>query len=206
MTVWRIVTLTMANDSQLGTDVNCGLPTSSCRCGARAITEALFFTMDRRERAPHVATDGRWNRCAASMAVLAESGGKPHYLTPGKWQHPHVRTQTGITAQAHQLTNAERVVSGWPADSIFYHAIKGAFDAVLVMYHDQGHIPVKVHGFEKSVSVALGLPLLRTAVDHGTAFDIAGKGSANAESMVEAIKMAIWLRQGKGLTGKRVGR
>jgi 4-hydroxythreonine-4-phosphate dehydrogenase len=90
----------------------------------------------------------------------------------------------------------------FPADSIFNRAIKGDFDVVLVMYHDQGHIPVKVHGFEKSVSVALGLPFLRTSVDHGTAFDIAGKGIANAESIKEAIKTAAWLSQGKGLDGK----
>jgi 4-hydroxythreonine-4-phosphate dehydrogenase len=87
----------------------------------------------------------------------------------------------------------------FPADSIFNRAINGEFDAVLVMYHDQGHIPVKVHGFEKSVSVALGLPFLRTSVDHGTAFDIAGKGIANAESITEAIKTAVRLSQGKGL-------
>jgi len=91
-----------------------------------------------------------------------------------------------------------------PADSIFYRAIKGEFDVVLVMYHDQGHIPVKVHGFENSVSVALGLPFLRTAVDHGTAFDIAGKGIANAESMAEAVKTAVWLSQGRGLVGKDI--
>jgi 4-hydroxythreonine-4-phosphate dehydrogenase len=90
----------------------------------------------------------------------------------------------------------------FPADSIFNRAIKGEFDVVLVMYHDQGHIPVKVHGFEKSVSVALGLPFLRTSVDHGTAFDIAGKGIANAESIEEAIKTAVRLSQGKGLAGK----
>jgi 4-hydroxythreonine-4-phosphate dehydrogenase len=90
----------------------------------------------------------------------------------------------------------------FPADSIFNRAIKGDFDVVLVMYHDQGHIPVKVYGFEKSVSVALGLPFLRTSVDHGTAFDIAGKGIANAESIEEAIKTAVWLSQGKGLEGK----
>ena len=90
----------------------------------------------------------------------------------------------------------------FPADSIFNRAINGEFDVVLVMYHDQGHIPVKVHGFEKSISVALGLPFLRTSVDHGTAFDIAGKGIANAESMEEAIKTAVWLSQGKGLAGK----
>lgn len=79
----------------------------------------------------------------------------------------------------------------FPADSVFYRAINGEFDAVLAMYHDQGHIPIKVYGFEKSVSIALGLPLVRTSVDHGTAFDIAGKGVANHESLVEAIKIAV---------------
>jgi len=85
----------------------------------------------------------------------------------------------------------------FPADSIFTQAINGAFDAVLTMYHDQGHIPVKVHDFERSISIALGLPVLRTSVDHGTAFDIAGKGIANAESMVEAIKAAVRLNRGE---------
>jgi 4-hydroxythreonine-4-phosphate dehydrogenase len=67
------------------------------------------------------------------------------------------------------------------------------------MYHDQGHIAIKVHGLERSTSVNLGLPFIRTSVDHGTAFDIAGKGVANAESMVEAIKVAVSLASGKGL-------
>ena len=90
----------------------------------------------------------------------------------------------------------------FPADSVFNRAIRGEFDAVLVMYHDQGHIPIKVHGFEKSVSVALGLPFLRTSVDHGTAFDIAGKGIANAQSMEEAITMTVRLIRGKWLIEK----
>ena len=94
----------------------------------------------------------------------------------------------------------------FPADSVFNRAINGKFDVVLALYHDQGHIPIKVYGFEKSVSVALGLPFVRTSVDHGTAFDIAGKGVANAESMAEAMKTVVWLSQGKGLTGKGVGR
>jgi 4-hydroxythreonine-4-phosphate dehydrogenase len=81
----------------------------------------------------------------------------------------------------------------YPADSIFIRAIKGEFDAVLAMYHDQGHIPIKAYGFDKSVSVALGFPFIRTSVDHGTAFDIAGKGIASAESMIEAIKVAVSL-------------
>jgi 4-hydroxythreonine-4-phosphate dehydrogenase len=86
-----------------------------------------------------------------------------------------------------------------PADTVFNQAIDGMYDAVLCMYHDQGHIPVKVHGFEESVSINLGFPLVRTSVDHGTAFDIAGKGIASAISMAEAIKLAAAIASGKGL-------
>jgi len=81
----------------------------------------------------------------------------------------------------------------YPADSIFNRAISGEFDVVLAMYHDQGHIAVKVHGFENSVAVTLGLPFVRTSVDHGTAFDIAGKGIADHQSMIEAIVTAVEL-------------
>jgi 4-hydroxythreonine-4-phosphate dehydrogenase len=80
-----------------------------------------------------------------------------------------------------------------PADSVFFRAIRGEFDAVVAMYHDQGHIPIKTHGFERSVTVTLGLPIVRTSVDHGTAFDIAWKGLADEESMVEAIRLAARL-------------
>ena len=88
----------------------------------------------------------------------------------------------------------------FPADSVFNRAIGGEFDVVLAMYHDQGHIPIKVYGFDRSVSVALGLPFVRTSVDHGTAFDIAGKGIANSQSLEEAIKMAIKLSEEKRLS------
>ena len=86
-----------------------------------------------------------------------------------------------------------------PADIIFVQAIEGRYDVVLAMYHDQGHIPIKVHGLERSISVNLGLPFVRTSVDHGTAFDIAGGGIANATSMIEAIKTAVSLANGQGL-------
>ena len=88
-----------------------------------------------------------------------------------------------------------------PADSVFPQAIAGKHDAVLAMYHDQGHIAIKVHGFEESVSVNLGLPFIRTSVDHGTAFDIAGRGVADETSMVEAIRTAIRLARREGLAG-----
>ena len=77
-----------------------------------------------------------------------------------------------------------------PPDTVFLKAMQGQYDIVVAMYHDQGHIPLKLVGFEKGVNVTLGLPIIRTSVDHGTAFDIAGQGKANPESMIEAIMMA----------------
>ena len=86
-----------------------------------------------------------------------------------------------------------------PADVVFHQAIQGRYDAVLAMFHDQGHIPVKVYGFEDSITANLGLPFVRTSVDHGTAFDIAGQGIASHTSMLEAIRLAVALARGKGL-------
>ncbi len=88
-----------------------------------------------------------------------------------------------------------------PADVVFHQAIEGRYDVVLAMFHDQGHIPVKVHGFEESITANLGLPFVRTSVDHGTAFDIAGKGVASHTSMLEAIRLAVALAKGNGLAG-----
>ena len=85
----------------------------------------------------------------------------------------------------------------FPADSVFYRAVAGEFDTVLALYHDQGHIAIKMYGFEKSVSLTMGLPFIRTSVDHGTAYDIAGKGIADARSMREAIAVAVRLTKGK---------
>lgn len=84
-----------------------------------------------------------------------------------------------------------------PADSIFNRAISGEFDAVLAMYHDQGHIAIKVHNFHESTTATLGIPFVRTSVDHGTAFDIAGRGAANPLGLESAINMAEALVDGK---------
>ncbi len=77
-----------------------------------------------------------------------------------------------------------------PADTLFYYASQGMYDAVVCMYHDQGLIPLKLLHFEDGVNITLGLPIIRTSVDHGTAYDIAGTGTANPESMISAILMA----------------
>jgi len=80
-----------------------------------------------------------------------------------------------------------------PADTLFFRAARGDFDLVVAMYHDQGHGPVKVLGLEAGVNITIGLPVIRTSVDHGTAFDIAGTGKADERSLLEALRQAIEL-------------
>jgi len=82
----------------------------------------------------------------------------------------------------------------FPPDTVFFMAVrKKRFDAIVCMYHDQGHIPLKLLDFESGVNVALGLPIVRTSVDHGTAFDIAGRGLASTRSLVSALELAVKL-------------
>lgn len=102
------------------------------------------------------------------------------------------REEIEIIGPAVEAARAEGIEARGPipADSVFFRVIRGEFDAVVAMYHDQGHIPIKTHDFERSVTMTLGLPIVRTSVDHGTAFDIAWQGLANEESMVEAILLA----------------
>jgi 4-hydroxythreonine-4-phosphate dehydrogenase len=96
-------------------------------------------------------------------------------------------------------------VSGpYSADTVFLRASRGEFDAVVACYHDQAMIPVKCLSFGEAVNVTLGLPFIRTSVDHGTAFDIAGKGIAEHSSMVAAIKLAAELSAKAGESGRAV--
>jgi len=88
------------------------------------------------------------------------------------------------------------VAGPFPADTVFVRALRGEFDAVIACYHDQGLIPVKLVAFGQAVNVTLGLPIVRTSVDHGTAFDIAGKGVADPSSLIEAITLAARLASG----------
>jgi len=85
----------------------------------------------------------------------------------------------------------------FPADTVFYHAVNGRFDAVVAMYHDQGLIPLKLLHFSDAVNLTLGLPIVRTSVDHGTAYDIAGKGIADPSSLIAAIKMAAGIAEAR---------
>ena len=95
-------------------------------------------------------------------------------------------------------------VSGpWPADTVFVRASRGEFDAVVACYHDQGLIPVKLLAFGKAVNVTIGLPVIRTSGDHGTAFDIAGRGVADPGSLIEAVCLAARLARPAGPGGPR---
>ena len=80
-----------------------------------------------------------------------------------------------------------------PADTLFLRASRGEFDGVVAMYHDQGHIPIKLLGMHRAVNITLGLPLVRTSVAHGTGFDIVGRGLADPSSMISALDAAIRL-------------
>jgi 4-hydroxythreonine-4-phosphate dehydrogenase len=93
-----------------------------------------------------------------------------------------------------------------PADTLFHKAASGRFDAVVAMYHDQGLIPLKLLHFSDAVNVTLGLPIIRTSVDHGTAYDIAGKGSADASSLKAAIKLAVTMVENRSLAQRLVSR
>jgi 4-hydroxythreonine-4-phosphate dehydrogenase len=96
-----------------------------------------------------------------------------------------------ISRAVDQARGKDLAVSGpWPADSLFHRAVQGEYDAVVCMYHDQGLIPLKLLHFDTAVNITLGLPFIRTSVDHGVAYDIAGKGIASPRSMEEAVKMA----------------
>lgn len=101
------------------------------------------------------------------------------------------REEAVITRAVQKARGKGLSVSGpWPADSLFYRTVHGEFDAVICMYHDQALIPLKLLHFDTAVNITLGLPFVRTSVDHGVAFDLAGRGVASSRSMEEAIRIA----------------
>ena len=103
-----------------------------------------------------------------------------------------------------RVTEGINVRGPFSADTVYLRASRGEFDAVVACYHDQAMIPVKCLSFGEAVNVTLGLPFIRTSVDHGTAFDIAGKGIAEHSSMVAAIKLAAELSLKAGESGSVV--
>lgn len=126
-----------------------------------------------------------WGLAAPRLAVC---GLNPHAGEGGLFGDEEGRI---IAPACAELKAAGIAAEGpLPPDTVFWRAAQGQFDAVVCMYHDQGLIPLKLLHFEDAVNVTLGLPMIRTSVDHGTAYDLAGTGKANPASMIAAVKMA----------------
>jgi 4-hydroxythreonine-4-phosphate dehydrogenase len=126
-----------------------------------------------------------------AQPAIAVAGLNPHASENGLFGDEEEREVWPAirAARARGLNVSEPL----PPDTVFLRAVQGEFDIVVAMYHDQGHIPMKLLSFDSGVNVSVGLPIIRTSVDHGTAFDIAGTGKAREESMLAAIETAVKL-------------
>ena len=133
-----------------------------------------------------------------TMKILC--GGEPRIAVAGLNPHAGENGMFG-NEEIMEIVPAVKKMKGrginvegpFPPDTVFLQAVKGRYDIVVAMYHDQGHIPLKLLGFNSGVNVTVGLPFVRTSVDHGTAFEIAWQGKASDGSMIEAIKLAVRL-------------
>jgi 4-hydroxythreonine-4-phosphate dehydrogenase len=132
-------------------------------------------------------------RCLSSISssggILALAALNPHASDGGLFGQEEEDILIPACLQARK--RGIEVEGPVPADSVFHQALHGRYDAVVSLYHDQGHIAAKTYDFFRTVSVTLGLPFIRTSVDHGTAFDIAWKGVANPQSMIAALNMCF---------------
>ncbi len=149
-----------------------------------------YVTTDNVLRAVRL-TNEHFNRWGFPKPRIAVAGLNPHASDNGLIGREELEEIAPAVAAAR--SEGIDATGPHPSDSVFNKAIAGEFDVVVVMYHDQGHIAIKVHGFEESISVNLGIPFIRTSVDHGTAFDIAGKNLADETGMIEALGMAAVL-------------
>jgi 4-hydroxythreonine-4-phosphate dehydrogenase len=133
--------------------------------------------------------------CARPRLALA--GLNPHAGETGTMGHEEIDVLRPVIARLRE--HGGDIVGPLPADTMFHAEARAAYDAALCLYHDQALIPIKTLAFWSGVNVTLGLPIVRTSPDHGTALDIAGRGIANPESMIAAIRMAADIARRRGL-------
>jgi 4-hydroxythreonine-4-phosphate dehydrogenase len=146
------------------------------------------LTTDRVLRTIHITEEALRKSFDISKPRLAVAALNPHSGEDGLFGKEEINV---ISPAVRQAAEAGIDVAGpYPADTLFHSALKGRWDAVIAMYHDQGLIPFKMVHFSEGVNTTLGLPIVRTSVDHGTAYDIAGTGKADPGSLVAAIRMA----------------
>lgn len=136
-------------------------------------------------RLTHRAMRNWFGRPRAAIGVAALN---PHASDQGRFGDEEGRLIAPAIARARR--SGIRATGPYPADTLFHRAHRGEFDATVAMYHDQALIPIKLLAFGRAVNLTVGLPFVRTSVDHGTAYDIAGKGIADPGSLLEALKLA----------------
>ena len=132
-----------------------------------------------------------------ARAKIAVAGLNPHAGEGGEFGDEEIKIITPTVLAAQK--NGFDVIGPMSGDTVFHYALQGDFDAVVAMYHDQGLAPLKAVAFDTGVNWTLGLPFIRTSPDHGTAYDIAGKGMANPCSMIAAIRLAKQLARNRGV-------
>ncbi len=177
------VTIMLASDQLIVTHVttHCSLSDAIARTKQPRIRTILKLTSD---------AVGR----LIEKPRIAVAGLNPHAGENGLFGREEIEEIQPAVAWAKE--QGMPVDGPFPPDTLFYLAVRrNKFDAIVCMYHDQGHVPLKLLDFEGGVNIALGLPIIRTSVDHGTAFDIAGKGLADAGSFVKALNFAVRLAQ-----------
>ena len=152
-------------------------------------TEAILAKIRLADRAMRPLTGGWPPRIAVTS--LNPHAGEDGLFGDEEETHHRAGRRAGATAKGIDVSGP------FPNDTLFYHALAGAYDAVVAMYHDQGHIALKTVGFDRAVNVTLGLPIVRTSVAHGTAFDIAWKGLADPSSLIEGVRVAARIVAGK---------
>jgi len=135
--------------------------------------------------------DSTLKRLGQARRRIAVAGLNPHAGESGAFG---MEEQHEIAPAVQECRAAGIDCSGpHSPDAVFRHAIEGRYDAVIAMYHDQGHIPMKLNGIDDGINITLGIPIVRTSVDHGTAYDIAGKGIAREDSLLAACRLAVRL-------------
>ena len=189
----------------------CGIKNFAMCLTAEKITVALVTTHIPLRKVPRALKQSEIVRVGLLLADflrsrsnitprIAVAGLNPHAGESGKIGREEIEIITPAVAELNKslLTShqSHSIFTGpHSPDTVFHRTIEGEFDAVLCMYHDQGLIPLKLHAFHSGVNVTLGLPFPRTSPDHGTAFEIAGKGIARPDSMIAAINLAVELAQ-----------
>jgi 4-hydroxythreonine-4-phosphate dehydrogenase len=162
--------------------VHCALAGGSGLLSSERITEVILLT--------HRALVQDFGITQPRLAV---AGLNPHAGEGGLFGEEEQRLIEPAVSRCRR--DAVDVMGPLPPDTVFYHASRGTYDAVVSMYHDQGLIPLKLLHFRDAVNTTLGLPIIRTSVDHGTAYDLAGTGKASPASLLEALKLAATMAQ-----------